>query len=60
MPLALQLTLKSFEKWAIDFVGLINPPRKCTGARYIIIVIEYLTRWPEERAVKDYSPDTTV
>jgi hypothetical protein len=40
MPLAPQLTLQAFERWAIDFVGPINPPRKCTGARYIITVTE--------------------
>jgi hypothetical protein len=36
MRLAPQLTLQAFEKWAIDFVGPINPPRKCIGERYII------------------------
>jgi hypothetical protein len=33
---------------------------KRTGARYIITVIEYLTRWEEERAVKDCSATTTT
>jgi hypothetical protein len=36
MPLAPQLKLQVFKKWAIDFVGPINPPGKHTGARYII------------------------
>jgi hypothetical protein len=36
MPLAPQLTLQAFEKWAIDFIGHINPPGKRTRERYII------------------------
>ena len=53
------MTIQEFEKWAIDFVGPIKPPGKCTGERYIITPIEYLTRWAEARAVKDCS-ETTV
>jgi transposase InsO family protein len=49
------MTLQAFEKWAIDFVGPIDPPGKRTGERYIIIAIEYLTRWAEARAIKDCS-----
>jgi hypothetical protein len=41
-------------------MGPINPPGKRTGARYIINVIEYLTRWVEARAVQDYSETTVV
>jgi hypothetical protein len=58
IPLAPQLTLQAFEKWAIDFVGPINPLGKRTGARYIITITEYLTRWAEAREVKDCSEAT--
>jgi hypothetical protein len=58
MPLAPQMTLQEIGKWEIDFMGSINPPGKCTGARYIIIVTKYLTRWVEEREVKDCSATT--
>ena len=44
MPLAPQMTFQAFEKWAIDFVGPINPLGRQTGAQYIITIIEYLTR----------------
>ena len=55
MLLAPQLTLQEFEKWAINFVGPINPPGKCTRSRYIITVTEYLTRCTKESAVKECS-----
>jgi hypothetical protein len=36
-------------------VGPINPPGKRTGARYIITMNKYLTRWAEARTIKDCS-----
>jgi hypothetical protein len=60
MPLEPQLTLQAFDKWAIDFMGPIKPPGKCTRERYIITTIEYLTRWAEARAIKDCSATTVV
>jgi hypothetical protein len=60
MPLTPELTLQAFTKWAIDFVGPINPPGKCTRTRYIITVTKYLTRWVQERVVNHYSETTTA
>jgi hypothetical protein len=51
--------LQVFDKWAIGFVGPINPPKKMSGARYIITAMEYLTRWEEATTVKDCSMETT-
>ncbi len=47
--------LQSFENWTIDFVGPINPPTKRIGARYIIIVTDYLTRLEKAQLIRDCS-----
>jgi hypothetical protein len=53
IPLIPQLTLQLFDKWVVDCIGPINPPTRRSGARYIIVVTKYLTRWEEEAPVKD-------
>ena len=59
MPLKPQVTLQAFDKWAIDFVGPINPPGKRTGSRYIITTTDYLTRWVETKPFNDCSIATS-
>ena len=53
MPLVPQITLHAFDKFDVDFVGPISPAGKRTGARYFIIVTNYLTRWEEVVPSKD-------
>jgi hypothetical protein len=55
IPLRSQLTLQVIDKCELDFVGTINPPTRRSGARYIITMTKYLTRWDEATPVKDCS-----
>ena len=56
MPLHISLPLVSFEKWGIDYVGLVRP-NSSRRMIYIVVATEYLTKWAEAKAVK---MDTTV
>eukprot|EP00253_Pinus_taeda_P015057 PITA_15057 len=50
MPLQPQEALKPFDKWGIDFIGPIDPPSG--QKKYIIVCIDYLTKWAETKTVK--------
>lgn len=52
MALNPQVTQQSFDKWAIDFVGPINPLGKRTRSRYIITTTNYVTRWAKAKLIK--------
>ena len=47
----------TFEIWAIDFIGPFPIPGKRTGARYIITVVEYVTKWAEAEPVNPCSSE---
>jgi transposase InsO family protein len=57
LPLQPVRALHAFEKWAVDFIGPINPTAKHSKASYIITVTDYLTRWAEAVVVQDCSID---
>ncbi len=39
-------------KWGLDFVGPIKVVKRYIGKQYIIITIDYATKWVEARALK--------
>ncbi|CAF1516412.1 unnamed protein product [Adineta steineri] len=49
MPLQPQVLIEPFEKWALDFVGPIDPPSQ--GKMYILVCTDYVTKWFEEKTL---------
>src|SRR6266542_2030420 len=47
-----------FERWRIDIVGPLSITRE--GNRYIVVAIDYFSRWPEARSLKIANADTVV
>src|SRR3954447_7084212 len=47
-----------FYQIGIDFVGPL--PRTQRGKKYILVAMDYLTKWPEAQAVAEANADTTV
>ena len=47
-----------FHRIGIDYVGLL--PRTKEGNKYIIVAMDYLTKWPEARPTKEATAATTV
>ena len=54
------MSARAFAKWGIDFVGPIKPPSKSSRAQYILIGIDYLTKWVEAKATLRNDACTTA
>eukprot|EP00253_Pinus_taeda_P002844 PITA_02844 len=49
MPLNPQVILEPFERWALDFIGPINPPSN--QRIYILVYTDYMKKWVEAKAL---------
>eukprot|EP00253_Pinus_taeda_P007167 PITA_07167 len=49
MPLNPQVILEPFKRWALDFIGPINPPS--SQRVYILVCTDYMTKWVEAKAL---------
>ena len=58
MPLNPQLVIKPFERWALDFVSLINP--SSNQKTYILVATEYVTKWVEAEGLPRATEDSVI
>src|SRR6266498_3525130 len=47
-----------FKRWGIDIVGPLSTTRE--GNRYIVVVMDYFSRWPEARPLKAVNAETVA
>ncbi len=41
-----------FMKWGLNFIGLIKPTGRLIGNKYLLIAIDYVTKWVEAKVFK--------
>eukprot|EP00253_Pinus_taeda_P007389 PITA_07389 len=58
MPLRPQVVIEPFERWALDFVGPINPTSN--QRTYILVATDYVTKWIEAESLAKATEDSVI
>jgi hypothetical protein len=45
--LAIMLPKEPFQKWGLDFIGLVKSVSRMLGNQYILVTTNYVTKWVE-------------
>ncbi|CAG8591496.1 5231_t:CDS:1 [Paraglomus occultum] len=57
-PLQSITPIGTMKKWGIDLIGPL--PRTIKGNQYLVVSIDYLTKWPEAKAIGDKRAETVA